>query len=114
MKRARSRWRPTRPPQAASLPHKGQVAKVLTLQGFETGLFPKELVRLEWLAGSFGVAPNRGRRSVRMPAATLRVAEALPLVFDAIAFDAALAAISFLYGIPEHLVMPFQALDVIG
>src|ERR1039458_6037193 len=38
-RRASARWRPTRPPQAASLPHKGQIAKALTLQGFDAGLF---------------------------------------------------------------------------
>jgi hypothetical protein len=49
-----------------------------------------------------------------MPAAALWVAEALPLILDAIGFQAALPAISFLHGVPEHLVMPFEALDVIG
>ena len=54
-----------------------------------------------------------GAASVRMPAATLRVAEAPPLIFEAIGFQATLPAISYLYGVPEHLVVPFEALDVI-
>jgi hypothetical protein len=47
-----------------------------------------------------------------MPAA-LRVAEALPLIFDAMGFQTAPPVVS-LYGVPEHLVMPFEALDIIG
>ena len=59
-------------------------------------------------------APNRRRNSVRMPTPTLRVTEAPPFIFDAIGFQAAPPATCFLYGVPEHLVMPFKALDVIG
>jgi len=49
-----------------------------------------------------------------MPATTLVVADALPPVFDAIGFQAIRPAISFLYRVSEHLIMPFESLDVIG
>jgi len=60
------------------------------------------------------VALSRLRNSVRTPTATARIAEASVLVFDAIGFQVARSAVSFLYGVPEHLVVPFEALDVIG
>jgi hypothetical protein len=48
-----------------------------------------------------------------MPA-TLGVAEALPPVLDAIDLQTILPAMSLLYRVPEHLIVPFEALDVIG
>jgi hypothetical protein len=61
-----------------------------------------------------GVVLSRWRRSVRSAATTPGVAEALPPVFDAIGFEAIVPTTSFLYRVPEHLVMPLETLDVIG
>ena len=60
------------------------------------------------------VAPIRWRNSVRRPAAPLGVAEALPPVFEAIGFQAILQGMAFVYRVPEHPVVPFETLDVIG
>ena len=64
------------------------------------------------MAYGLGVALSRWRNSVRTPTATARIAEASLLVFDAIGSQVARSAMSFLYGVPEHLVVPFEALDV--
>jgi len=50
-----------------------------------------------------------------MPTATLWIAQTLPPVSDAISFEVIVPAASFfLYRLAKHLVMPLEALDVIG
>jgi hypothetical protein len=51
---------------------------------------------------------------VRKPAATLGVAEAPPLVFEAIGFQLIPQGMSFLHRVPEHPIVPFETLDVTG
>jgi hypothetical protein len=72
-----------------------------------------ESYRFKWPYGS-SVAPSRWRNSARRPAATLGVAEAPPPVFEAMGFQAILPGMSFVYRVPEHPIVPFETLDVIG
>ena len=49
-----------------------------------------------------------------MLAATPELAEVLPSPFNPIGFEAILPAPAVLWGVPKHLVMPLEALDVVG
>jgi hypothetical protein len=57
---------------------------------------------------------SRCRYSVSTPAAAFGIAEAISPVFDAIGLLGIPLAMFPIYGLPEHSVMPFETLDVIG